>query len=339
MTDILETLAQFPKAELLSGPTPLEPLTRLSEHLGIELWIKRDDLTGLGGGGNKIRQLEYYFGAALAQGADTILITGAVQSNYVRAAAAVAAKLGLKAVLQLEDRVPGMGESYRTSGNVLLSQLLGAEHMFYAKGEDETGADQALHTRADQLRAEGHTPYVIPLGLANKPLGALGYISAAQEILQQGPQFDAIVVASGSGATHGGLLAGLRLLGSQVPVYGSCVRRSAVEQTDRLETLIGNLSSLLGHDTAIAPSDILTWDAALAPGYGKIGPPTIEALTLMAQYEGLFLDPVYTAKGFAAVLGLLKDQRIQPGARVLFIHTGGTPALFGYQSEILAACS
>ncbi len=169
MSDIFKSLAKFPRAKLVSGPTPLERLDRLSGHFDIDLWIKRDDLTGLGGGGNKIRQLEYYFGAALAQSADTILITGAVQSNYVRAAAAVAAKLGLKAILQLEDRVPDMDATYATSGNVFLSQLLGAEHMYYPEGEDEAGADLALRARAESLRAEGRTPYVIPLGWATNP--------------------------------------------------------------------------------------------------------------------------------------------------------------------------
>lgn len=201
MTDIFDTLATFPRAALLSGATPIEPLHRLSEQLGIELWIKRDDLTGLGGGGNKIRQLEFYFGAALAEAADTILITGAVQSNYVRSAAAAAAKLGMKAVIQLEDRVPGMGDAYKTSGNVFLSQLMGAEHIFYPEGEDEAGADQALRARADELRAKGRRPYVIPLGLDNKPLGALGYMHAAREIVGQGTGVDTMIVASGSGAT------------------------------------------------------------------------------------------------------------------------------------------
>ena len=336
MTDIFKALAEFPRASLLTGPTPLERLNRLSDHLEIDLWIKRDDLTGLGGGGNKIRQLEYYFGASLEDGADTILITGAVQSNYVRSAAAAAAKLGLRAILQLEDRVPGMGETYKTSGNVFLGQLLGAEHMYYPKGEDEVGADLALHARAESLRAEGRTPYVIPLGLDNKPLGALGYMNAAREILDQGPEFDAIVVASGSGATHGGLLAGLRSLGSTAPVYGICVRRNSDEQSERLKVVTRKISTLLGQTEIVAPADILTWDGALAPGYGLLGSKSREAINLMAQSEGLFLDPVYTGKSFAGLIDLLKMHQIHSGMRVLFVHTGGQPALFAYQNEIEA---
>lgn len=334
MTLVFDTLDGFARARLIGGPTPLDRLERLSAHLDIDLWIKRDDLTGLGAGGNKIRQLEYYFGDALAKGADTILITGAVQSNYVRSAAAVAAKLGLGSVLQLEDRVPGMGALYRASGNVFLSRLLGAEHMFYAEGEDEAGADAALHARADELRAAGQMPYVIPLGLDNKPLGALGYVHAAREVLDQRDDFDAIVVASGSGATHGGLLTGLRASGADVPVYGICVRRGAAQQSARLQTLLGKLSALLGHTLNIPASDILTWDGALSPGYGRVGEVMTGALKMMAEFEGLFLDPVYTAKAFAGVLGLLEQGQIQPGMRVLFVHTGGVPALFAYQDEL-----
>lgn len=334
MTDVFEALDSFPRVKLVAAPTPLERLERLSMHLGIDLWIKRDDLTGVGAGGNKIRQLEYYFGDALAKGADTILITGAVQSNFVCSAAAVAAKLGLQSVLQLESRVPGMGALYQSSGNVFLSQVLGAEHMYFADGEDETGADTALHARADALRADGRTPYVIPLGLNNKPLGALGYVRAAREIMAQQADFDAVVVASGSGATHGGLLTGLRALGATMPVYGICVRRDRAQQLARLQVLVGRISELLGAGLDIPAKDILTWDKALAPGYGQVGDRLKQALTMMAQYEGLFLDPVYTAKTFAGVLGLLDDGLIQPGMRVLFIQTGGLPALFAYQDEL-----
>ena len=335
MTDVFEILDRFPRAQLIGGPTPLERLDRLSAHLDIDLWIKRDDLTGLGAGGNKIRQLEFYFGDALAKGADTILITGAVQSNYVRAAAAVAAKLGLGAVLQLESRVPDMGALYQSSGNVFLSQLLGAEHMYFAEGEDETGADAALHIRADALRAQGKTPYVIPLGLNNKPLGALGYVRAARELTDQRSDFDAIVVPSGSGATHAGLLAGLRALGVTTPVYGICVRRDAAQQAARLQTVLGKISGLLGDRLKVSAKEILTWDGSLVPGYGQIGDRMKSALSMMAQFEGLFLDPVYTAKAFAGVLGLLEDGKIEPGMRVLFLHTGGVPALFAYQDELM----
>lgn len=334
--DSTELLARFPRAKLMNGATPIEKLERLSEQLGIELWLKRDDLTGLGFGGNKTRQLEFYFGDALAQGADTVLITGAVQSNFVRSTAAAAARLGLKAVLQLEERVPNRDNSYYTSGNVLLSQILGAEHMSYPLGEDEAGADNALHERAEQLRAEGRTPYVIHLGVDHPPLGALGYISCGKELTQQLNDVDAVVAPSGSGATHGGLLAGLRLAGSTAPVFGICVRREQQQQRARMEIVLGKLAPMLELERNYWFEHINVWDGALAPGYGQVGDSTRNALELMARTEGVFLDPVYTAKTFAGLLGLLEAGVIQQGQRVVMLHTGGLPALFAYSEDVLS---
>jgi D-cysteine desulfhydrase family pyridoxal phosphate-dependent enzyme len=331
---IKDRLNRFPRTKLMTAETPLERLDRMSDHLGIDLWLKRDDLTGLGFGGNKVRQLEFYFGEALAQSADTILITGAVQSNFVRTAAAAAAHLGLSAVLQLEERVPDMGAHYYTSGNVLLSKILGAELTSYPLGEDEAGADAALHKRADQLRADGRTPYVIHLGINHPPLGALGYVAGADELSTQIGDFDVAVVPSGSGATHGGFLTGLRLAGHKSPVFGICVRRDHDQQDARMKTVLTKLAEMLDFDPTLTTNDILTWDGALAPGYGRIGDQTREALTLMARTEGIFLDPVYTAKTFAGLLGLLEEGRIERGQKVVMLHTGGLPALFGYQTEL-----
>ncbi|MGB3178394.1 MAG: D-cysteine desulfhydrase family protein [Albidovulum sp.] len=327
-------LEKFPRARLMTGVTPVERLERMSDLMGIDLWIKRDDLTGLGFGGNKTRQLEFYFGEALAQGADTVLITGAVQSNYVRSAAAAAARMGLKAVLQLEERVPDMGKLYYTSGNVLLAQILGAEHMSYPLGEDEAGADNALHERAKQLRADGRIPYVIHLGIDHPPLGALGYVSCGGELSEQISDFDAVVVPSGSGSTHAGLLTGLRLAGHAAGVHGICVRRGCEQQRARIDTVLRKLADMIGFDPALTLSDINVWDGALAPGYGRVGESTREALTLMARTEGVFLDPVYTAKTFAGLLGLLRDGTIEKGQKIVLLHTGGLPALFGYQEEL-----
>ncbi len=318
----------------MSGATPLERLDRLSDELGIDLWLKRDDLTGLGLGGNKTRQLEFYFGDALAQDADTVLITGAVQSNYVRSAAAAAARLGMQSVLQLEERVPNMGPEYYTSGNVLLARILGAEHMSYPVGEDEAGADAALHARADELKAQGRRPYVIHLGLNHPPLGALGYVAAGQELCQQMQEFDAAVVPSGSGATHGGLLTGIALSGIPAQVFGVCVRRDSDKQRERMTVVLQKLAELLGIDPEFLLERIEVWDGALAPGYGQIGPKTQSALEKMAQTEGVFLDPVYSAKTFAGLLDLVRGGEIKSGQKVVMIHTGGLPALFGYQSEL-----
>lgn len=331
-----DLLARFPRAHLMNGPTPLERLDRLSDALGIDLWLKRDDLTGLGFGGNKTRQLEFYFGDALAKGADTVLITGAVQSNYVRSAAAAAARLGMKSVLQLEERVPDMGPDYYTSGNVLLARILGAEHLSYPVGEDEAGADAALHARADELKAQGREPYVIHLGLHHPPLGALGYVAAGQELCQQMPDFDAAVVPSGSGATHGGLLTGVRVSGIPAPVFGICVRRDSERQRDRMGVVLQKLADLLHIDPNLVLGDINVWDGALAPGYGRLGRKTRSALETMARTEGIFLDPVYTAKTFAGLLDLVAEGQIHKGQKVVMIHTGGLPALFGYQTELQA---
>ena len=328
-----ELLARFPRAALMNGETPLVRLDRMSERLGIDLWLKRDDLTGLGSGGNKTRQLEFYFGDALAKGADTVLITGAVQSNYVRSAAAAAAKLGLRAILQLEERVAGMGEPYYTSGNVLLAKILGAEHISYPEGEDEAGADAALHARSEQVKAEGGKPYVIHLGLDHPPLGALGYVAAGLELCKQMDDFDAVVVPAGSGATHAGLLTGLRLSGQSAPVHGICVRRDHRQQQSRLKTVLHKLSCMLDIDPKLTADAVLTWDSALAPGYGKMSPGTQHALSLMASTEGVFLDPVYTAKTFTGLLDLVENGHILTGQKVVMLHTGGLPALFGYQEE------
>ena len=334
-SDIFNKIAGFPRTPLLTGPTAMEPLANMSADLGLDLWIKRDDLTGLGGGGNKIRQLEFYLGAAQAEGADTILITGAVQSNYVRSAAAAAAKCGMRAVLQLEERVPGKGAIYRSSGNVLLGKLLGAEHIQYPEGEDEAGADKALRDHADDLRKAGRVPYVIPLGLHNKPTGTLGYMMAAKEVLEQDGGFDAVVIPSGSGATHMGMLAGLRALGSDIPVHGICVRRDAEAQAARLQEVATRLAAMIGVPEWVTPADIVVHDSALAPGYGRIGPKTRDAIHQMAAREGLFLDPVYSGKCFAGLIDLIQAGTIAPGARVLFVHTGGFPALFAYQDDVL----
>lgn len=323
-----------PRVRILDGPTPLTRLSRLSDHLGVELFIKRDDLAGPSFGGNKTRQLEYYFGAACAAQADTILITGAVQSNFVRLAAAIARSQGMRAVVQLEDRVDNDSGTYHVSGNVLLSKLLGAEVIRYPAGEDEAGADRAVFEKAGALRQEGCRPYVIPLSEGHPPLGALGYVDAAHEILAQEGGFDVFIVASGSGATHAGLLAGLRGAGASARVIGSCVRRSRDAQGPRIERIMSRLVELYPEANRVNPRDITVWDGALAPGYGRIGRSAAEAMRLMAHQEGIILDPVYTAKAFAALPALVADGTVPKGARVCFLHTGGLAALFAYEDAL-----
>ena len=332
------SLCDLPKVPLSHLPTPLEAMPNLSAALGgAEILVKRDDCTGLAMGGNKARQLEYYFGAARAQDADTMIITGAVQSNFLRMTAAAAAKLGMTCAIQHEERVSSMGADYHESGNVLLDRLLGAEIHHYPVGEDEAGADRALDTIAERCRAEGRRPYVIHLGMDHPPLGALGYVDAAQELLEQietqGLEIDLIVLPSGSGATHAGLLAGLLLQGSRLPVLGVCVRRDQEAQRGRIARRVAEIGALVGRPDLVATeSDLRFEDSVLAPGYGRLNPATHEAIALAARCEGLLVDPVYSGKTLAGLIAGLRGGTIARDARVLFWHTGGTPALFGYGS-------
>jgi D-cysteine desulfhydrase/L-cysteate sulfo-lyase len=332
-------LGRFPRAELAHTPTPLEPMANLSAALGgPALWVKRDDCTGLAFGGNKARQLEYYFGAAQAAQADAVLITGAVQSNYVRMAAAAARKLAMTCHIQLEDRVPNDAAAYQTSGNVLLDRLLGATLSRYADGEDEAGADAELRRLAERLRREGHHPYIILLGPDAEPLGALGYVRAAIELAEQCREQDLevgeIFVASGSSFTHAGLLYGLRALGLDHAVTGVCVRREAARQRRRVGQRVAELARLLALPVAFEPEDIRLTDATLAPGYGRLNEACFEALELAALNEGLLLDPVYTAKTLAGMIHCLRRRELAAPGAAVFIHTGGGPALFAYADDL-----
>ncbi|MEO1121254.1 MAG: D-cysteine desulfhydrase family protein [Pseudomonadota bacterium] len=328
---------QMPRAELSPAPTPLEPLGNLTRATaGAEIWAKRDDAHPLAFGGNKVRQLEYYVGAAQAEGADTILITGAVQSNFCRLAAAFAAKLGMECHLQQEERVAKDDPLYRASGNVLVERLLGAKLHSYPTGEDEAGADANLEAIADDLRSAGRTPYVIHLAPGHPPLGALGYVECARELLEQlkaaSLEIDHFAVPSGSGATHGGFLFGLRALGCETPVTGYCVRRGADQQKPRLEKRCEEIAQLLGVANPVPPEDVVVDDQFLAPGYGQLNPATEAAIRAGARSEALILDPVYSGKCMAGALKLARE--LGPGKRVLFLHTGGSPAVFAYGNAL-----
>jgi len=335
-------LAKFKVAAIGHLPTSLEALPRLSSHCGgSAIFIKRDDCSGLAFGGNKVRQLSYYLGDALVHGADTILITGAIQSNYVRCAAAASAKLGLHCHVQLENRTGKSGHAYNYSGNVLLNHLFGATVSHYHTGEDELGADASLERLATTYRDGGRSPYVIHLSMGHEPFGALGYVEAARELLEQIDQqslsVDCIVVASGSGHTHAGLLTGLRLGQSAIKVIGACVRRDATLQRQRVLQLCGDVEQMLGVDSVVQSSDVECDDTYLAPGYGQLGAQALEAMKCAARLEGIVVDPVYTAKSLACAIGIAESAgRI---GNIIYIHTGGGPALFGYEDELTAALS
>lgn len=333
----LGRLPDLPRCRLAGAETPLEPADRLSAaNTGARLWIKRDDMQGLAFGGNKVRQLEYYFGAAQESGADTVLITGAVQSNFCRLTAAYAARLGMECHIQLEERVASNDPLYRRSGNVLVDRLLGAVLHSYAAGEDEAGADSALEEIAADLRERGRVPYVIHLAPGHPPLGALGYIDCAREVLEQarmaGIAFDRAVVPSGSGATHAGFLFGLRALGSDLPVLGVCVRRDAAQQRPRLIARCQDIADLLDMANPVTRDDVVVTDRFLPPGYGRINAPTERAIRLGARTEALMLDPVYSGKTMAGALALAGNRPATEN--VLFIHTGGTPAIFAYAGSL-----
>jgi D-cysteine desulfhydrase family pyridoxal phosphate-dependent enzyme len=337
--ELAKALSKHPRLNLVRQPILVEPLSGLGADLGIELYIKRDDETGIAFCGNKLRQLEFYFGAARDADADTVLITGAVQSNFVRATATVAARLGMSCHIQLEERVADVSPLYRSSGNVLLSRLLGAKLHSYPKGEDEAGADNALGKIAEGLRSKGRRPYIIPLSGSHPPLGALGYVAAALEFAAQSQDHtepDEIFIASGSGLTHAGLLFGLRFLGLKIPVRGICVRRGAAEQAARVARHCAKIAELLAVTPPVRTGDILLSDQPLAPGYGQISPDVQFALRQAAQREGVFLDPVYTGKVMAGLICRANSGEIS-GKSVLFWHTGGQAALFAYGDQIAEA--
>lgn len=324
----------FATVDLSHKPTPLERLNNLSADFGTNIWIKRDDCTGLAFGGNKSRQLEYYIGHAKSLGADTLLTTGAVQSNHVRMTVAAARKMNMHVEVQLEHRVDRQQPEYHASGNPFLVRLMGAKIHYYPVGEDEDGADQAMIDRAAVLKSEGRNPYVIPLSNVKTPYGALGYVEAAEETLLQlnaaAIKPKCIFLPSGSASTHAGFLLGLRALGSSIPVRGICVRRDAASQQQRVLTKIDSVAELMALELTIDKDDVNCDDRFLAPGYGHANPATRKAIETLAQREGILLDPTYSGKAFAAVLDELKNGDFGVDEHIVFLHTGGTASLFAY---------
>lgn len=326
----LHLLSSFPKLELLGAPTPLEYLPRLSDHLGRDIFIKRDDVTPVALGGNKLRKLEYLAADALRQGADVLLTAGAIQSNHVRQTAAVAAKLGLKCVALLENPIDTASENYLSNGNRLLLELMETEVIMVDALHDP---DAQLAEHATRLEAQGFRPYVVPVGGSNA-LGALGYVECAQELAHQSEgvvDFAAVVVASGSAGTHAGLAVGLELLLPETELIGVTVSRRAAEQRPKVEAIRQQLSASLALTTS-AP--VTLWDDYFAPQYGMPNEEGLEAIRLLARLEGIFLDPVYTGKAMAGLIDGISQQRFMREGPIAFIHTGGAPALFAYHHMV-----
>lgn len=327
-------LARFPRRRYTPHWTPLEPLPRLSEHLGggAEIWLKRDDLLGLAAGGNKTRKLEFLVADALAAGADTLITTGAPQSNHCRLTLAAAVKEGLRCRLLLEERVPGSYDA-DASGNRFLFDLLGAEEIEVVPlGTDLAGR---MREMAAELEREGRRPYVIPGGGSNA-LGALGYVACAEELLAQtfelGVALDRVVCASGSGGTHAGLLAGLTGAHAGLPVTGVSVRAERAPQEEKIHRLANEAAALAGGPEV--PRDAVeVRDAYVGPGYSLPTEGMAEAVRLFARLEGVLLDPVYTGKAAAGLIDLARRGELD-GERVAFLHTGGSPALHPYRADL-----
>jgi D-cysteine desulfhydrase len=323
-------LARFPRRRYSDLPTPLQPRARLTAALGgPNLFIKRDDLLGLTVGGNKIRKLEFVVADALARGADYLITCGAVQSNHCRLTLAAAVREGLRCGLVLEERVPGSYNA-RNGGNNFLFHLLGVERTrVVAGGTDMVGAMEAM---AEDVKQDGARPYIIPGGASN-PLGALGYVACAQEILTQsfddGLRIDAIVCGSGSAGTHAGLLVGLWAMHSDIPVIGIDVSRPAAMQQALVHGLAKETAALLGLPGAPPLDWVVCFDEYVGPGYSLPTPSMVEAVKLVARTEAILLDPVYTGKAMAGLIGRVRKGHFTKDQNVLFLHTGGTPGLLG----------
>ena len=327
-------LARFPRARFAHLPTPLEPAPRLGEALGgVNLFVKRDDCTGLAGGGNKTRKLEFLVGDALAKGADTLVTQGAVQSNHVRQTAAAAARFGLACEVILETRTGSKAEDYNANGNVLLDRLLGATLRTVPGGSD---MNAALEETAQAVRDRGGKPYVIPGGGSNA-IGALGYADCARELVVQvdaiGLKIDQIVTATGSAGTQAGLVTGLSVIGADVPVLGIGVRAPKEAQEANVFKLAQATAELLGHPDRVTREQVVADCDYVGEGYGLVDHAVIDALKLAARTEGLLLDPVYSGKAMKGLIALAAQGRFE-GQTVVFLHTGGAQGLFGYQSEL-----
>lgn len=325
---IKQQLDRFNRLELLGAPTPFEKLERLSVWAGRDIYVKRDDITPLAMGGNKLRKLEYLAADALAQGADTLITAGAIQSNHVRQTAALAAKLGLGCVALLENPIGTEDRNYLGNGNRLLLDLFDAKVELV---ENLDNADELLQALAARLSSSGKKPYLVPIG-GSSPVGALGYVRAgfelAGQIKQTGVEFAAVVLASGSAGTHSGLALTLAEALPQLPVIGVTVSRPEETQTPKVQRLAERTVELLGTPMPTA-FEVQLWDEYYGPRYGEPNAGTLAAIKLVASQEGLLLDPVYTGKAMAGLLDGIGRQRFDDGP-IIFLHTGGAPALFAY---------
>jgi D-cysteine desulfhydrase family pyridoxal phosphate-dependent enzyme len=329
-------LSAFPRVPLFDAPTPLHEAPRLSSELGAQVLVKRDDLTVLGLGGNKVRKLEYLLGRALADGCDTIVTFGALQSNHARQTAAACVVAGLRCELVLTRAVPRSGEAFDRGGNVALDHLFGATVTVVANDDELIAA--AVSEVTERIAASGGTARWIPPG-GSDAVGTLGYVAAGMElgaqVLRRDRPVSDVVVAVSTGGTHAGLLTGLRLAGSSAAVHGACVYKPLDRTRDVVERLLAEVADLLGRPPVPA-DEVHLDDAFLGDGYGLPGPGTLDALRRVARTEGLVLDPVYTGKAAEALIAWAGDRRVGADGDVVFVHTGGAPGLGAYPDLDLA---
>jgi len=324
-------LSRFPRVHLAHLPTPLEPLPNLSKALGgPNLYIKRDDCTGLGTGGNKTRKLEFLIADALEQKADVVITQGAVQSNHARQTAAAAAKTGMACEILLENRTESSDRDYMESGNVFLDKLFGAGVTHFPK---DTNMDEAMEQKAEALRAEGKNPYIIPGGGSNE-IGALGYVNCAIETLTQandmGLRIDHFVTATGSAGTQAGLVVGLEATHSQIPLLGIGVRAPKEKQEENVFNLACKTADYMGISGCVSRDKVVADSNYVGGGYGVPTDSMIEAVTLMAHHEAILMDPVYSGKGLAGLIDYIRRGEFKKDENIVFLHTGGSAALFGY---------
>ncbi|SMP45394.1 D-cysteine desulfhydrase [Desulfonatronum zhilinae] len=329
-------LAQFPRRRYTAGQTPIEFLPRFSAALGgPNIYIKRDDLLGLTSGGNKTRKLEFLVADALVQDADTLITCGAVQSNHCRLTLAAAVKEGLKCRLVLEERVPG---SYNpeASGNNFLFNLLGVEKITVVPAG--SSMMEAMAKVADELAGEGRKGYIIPGGGSNT-IGATGYVACAQEIQDQlfvqGLNIDRLCVASGSAGTHAGLLTGFLGCNMNIPIVGVGVSRDSADQEPLVHELAVKTAQRVGIKQDIPRETVVAFGDYWRPKYSVPNKKMVEAVNLMAKTEGILLDPVYTGKAVAGLIDLSRKGYFKNGENVLYVHTGGSPALYAYMKPLL----
>jgi D-cysteine desulfhydrase family pyridoxal phosphate-dependent enzyme len=325
----IHSLPRFPLATL---PTPLDELPRLSQELGARVLMKRDDLTGFALGGNKARKLEFLIADALAENADVVVTGGGVQSNHIRTTAAAARKAGLDAV-----GIFFASQRGERNGNLLLDEILGAQLIYFNANKNET--ERAIETVCDDLRAQGRKPYLIPVGGSTKR-GCVAYMLAVEELQAQlraqNIQPDAIVITTGSCGTHAGILAGVKFFGMNAPVHGITVSRPVEECRARIARLMHETAQFIEHALPLDDAEIIVHGEYIGEAYAKITPEARSAIYRVAQLEGIFLDPVYTAKTMAGLFDLIRRGVLKRDSTIVFWHTGGTPGLFGFPKDVLA---